>query len=340
MTTLFPRGFRRLVVALVLMAVAVGWTELAPSSAPPASAVVNDPMVAAAGDIACDPTNPAFNGTEGSPSACRMKATSDLLVSLQASGRLTRVLTLGDNQYRCGGLRAFRRSYDPTWGRVKAITRPVPGDHEYMSTADSDGMDCSTAHDADGYFSYFGAKAGGRARGWYSFDLPVSDGSSWHVIALNSNCPYIGGCEQGSPQERWLRTDLEAHPANCTLVYWYEARFSSGKHGSSDLYDAFWRDLYAAGAEVVLNGHDHDYERFRLQTPDQERAPDGIRAFVVGTGGAGHGDFPDVELNSVVRNLNTFGVLTLTLHPDSYDWKFMPVEGKTWSDSGTGRCHN
>jgi hypothetical protein len=138
-----------------------------------------------------------------------------------------------------------------------------------------------------------------------------------------------------------LRADLAANPANCTLAYWYQARFSSGKHGSSTDYDAFWRDLYAAGAEVVLNGHDHDYERFALQTPDQVRSPGGLREFVVGTGGVGHGYFqPTPEANSVVRNVNTYGVLQLTLHPDSYDWQFLPVEGKRWSDSGTGNCHN
>jgi hypothetical protein len=334
-----PRRLRTLLTAIALAFLAV--VPGVGGSVIGARAAGQDPVIAAAGDIACDPTNPAFNGRDGTPAACQMRATSKILVGLQDAGTLSAVLTLGDNQYRCGGLTAFHKSYDPTWGKVKPLTHPTPGDHEYMSTADSDGMDCSKDHDAAGYFKYFGAKAGGPARGYYSWDLPVSDGSSWHLIALNSNCGYIGGCEPGSPEEQWLRADLAANPADCTLAYWYQARFSSGKHGSSVDYDAFWRDLYAAGAEVVLNGHDHDYERFALQTPDQVRSPDGLREFVVGTGGVGHGYFrPMSELNSVVRNVKTYGVLQLTLHPDTYDWQFLPVVGKRWSDSGTGNCHN
>jgi hypothetical protein len=135
-------------------------------------------MIAAAGDIACAPTDPAFNGREGTPAACRMRATSQVLRSLDSAGTLSAVITLGDNQYRCGGLQAFGKSYDPTWGKVKAITHPNPGDNECMSTADSDGTDCSDDHDAAGYFKYFGARAGGPLRGYYSWDLPVSDGSS------------------------------------------------------------------------------------------------------------------------------------------------------------------
>jgi hypothetical protein len=320
--------------------VVVGLLPAAPGAALRAGALGRDPVIAAAGDIACDPTSASYNSRDGTATACQMVATSKILTSLKASGSLDAVLTLGDNQYNCGGKKAFRRSYDPTWGKVKALTHPVPGDHDYKSTMDSTGLDCSSLHDAYGYYNYFGAKAGGRLRGWYSFDLPVSDGSSWHVIALNSNCTYIGGCAAGSPQEQWLAADLATHPATCTLAYWYEGRFSSGSHGSNPEYDAFWRDLSAAGAEVVLDGHDHDYERFAPQTPDQVPSADGIREFIVGTGGVGHGKLDPVpQPNSVVREGRTYGVLQLTLHPDSYDWQFLPIAGETWTDSGTGLCH-
>ena len=198
----------------------------------------------------------------------------------------------------------------------------MPGNHEYLTRA------------ANGYFSYFGAAAGDPATGYYSFDV-----GAWHVVALNSNCSAVGGCASGSPQERWLRADLAAHPAACTLAYWHHPRFSSGEHGNEPAYDAFWRDLYAAGADVVLNGHDHDYERFAPQDPsggsDLAR---GVREFVVGTGGKNHYRFLTLQPNSQVRDATTFGVLELTLHRTSYDWRFLPEPGKTFTDSGSAVC--
>jgi hypothetical protein len=286
----------------------------------PVSPATGDPVVAAAGDIACDPGDPGFAGGTATTTACRMRATADLLAAINP----TAVLSLGDNQYGSAERVAFEASYGPSWGRLKERTRPVPGNHEYG------------ADGARGYFEYFGAAAGDPAKGYYSFDL-----GSWHLVALNSSCRAVGGCQKGSPQERWLRADLQANKRLCTLAYWHHPRWSSGsEHGSDPTYAAFWQALYEAGAEVVLNGHDHNYERFGRQTPDGEidtRA--GIRQFVVGTGGASLRDIAKAQPNSVTRNSDTFGVLMLQLHPADFDWTFVPEAGKTYHDRGTGQCH-
>jgi hypothetical protein len=282
--------------------------------------IPSDPVIAAAGDIACDPTSSNYNQGNGTADRCQMKATSDLLVN----ANLTAVLPLGDNQYESGSLEAFQKSYDPTWGRVKSITRPVVGNHEYSTSG------------AYGYFRYFGATAAGdRSKGYYSYDL-----GNWHIIALNSNCSQIGGCEENSPQQKWLKADLANHRNTCTLAYWHHPRFSSAMHGNNSDYDMFWKDLYNAGVEVVLNGHDHDYERFAPQTPNAQADPTrGIRQFVVGTGGKSHYGFGKPEPNSEVRNADTYGVLMLSLHPNSYSWQFVPEAGKSFTDSGSDECH-
>jgi hypothetical protein len=276
-------------------------------------------VIAAAGDIACNPGSPRYGDGQGSGLKCRQLATSNLLVS----GRYDAVLALGDNQYPDGEYAHFMASYKQSWGRVKSITRPVPGNHDYHTPR------------ASGYFRYFGAAAGNPAKGYYSFDL-----GDWHLIALNSNCSDVGGCKRGSAQVRWLRADLEAHAsARCTLAYWHHPLFSSGVHGSNSTYTAFWNELYAAGADVVLVGHDHDYERFAPQTPTG--APDatrGIRQFVVGTGGSGLRRFKRIQANSQVRDNETFGILRLALRPAGYAWRFVPAVG-SFTDSGTGGCH-
>ncbi len=282
----------------------------------PAPAV--DPVLAAAGDIACAPESPSFNDGNGTATECRMKATSDLLVS-----RLPDVvLPLGDTQYEDGALSRFALSYHPSWGRVLAKTRPVVGNHEYGTA------------DAAGYFTYFGAAAGDPDKGYYSFDL-----GAWHVVVLNSNCGAPGGCAAGSPQETWLRADLAAHPGACTLAAMHHPRFSSGMHGSDAAQSAFWDALFAAGADVVLAGHEHDYERFAPQRPDGTAdALHGLRQFIVGTGGRDQRPFETPVANSEVRLTGTFGVLELTLHPSSYDWKLVATDGST-ADSGSGTCH-
>jgi acid phosphatase type 7 len=284
-------------------------TTLGPTTTTAAAAAGGgDPTIAAAGDIACDSSTPGAT-------TCHQAATADLL----AAGNFTAVLGLGDHQYPSGALDDFNAYYDPTWGRVKAKTYPAPGNHEYQTSG------------AAGYFTYFGDRAGPTGRGYYSFNV-----GSWHLISLNSEISTAAG----SAQETWLKTDLAANSQRCTLAYWHKPLFSSGPHGNDSSVRPLWDVLYAAGAEVVLAGHDHDYERFAPQTPSGSAdTTRGIREFVVGTGGKEHYSISSTKPNSQVHNTDTFGVLRLTLHPDGYDWKFLPEAGKTFTDSGTGSCH-
>ena len=288
----------------------------------------SDPVIAAAGDIACDPTDPNYKGGSGTSTGCRQQYTSDLLVN----EGLAAVLDLGDNQYFCGGYSAFQQVYDPTWGRVKPITHPAVGNHEYLT---SGGTGCTTDNEgATGYFQYFGSAAGPVGKGYYSFDM-----GSWHLIAVNSSCNGIGGCGTGSPEYEWLKSDLEAHKNLCTLAYWHIPLFSSGGRASSSTRP-LWQLLYDNDADLVLNGHDHIYERFAPQTPSgQLDLTRGIREFIVGTGGANHTSIVSVAANSLVRNTDTFGVLELTLHPTGYDWKFVREAVGSFSDSGSASCH-
>ncbi|PLS75984.1 MAG: alkaline phosphatase [Actinobacteria bacterium] len=232
------------------------------------------------------------------------------------------VVTLGDNVYERGTAEAFAACYGPTWGRHRDRTRPALGNHDYVNGR------------AAAYFEYFGDAAGERGKGWYSFDL-----GAWHVVALNSNCAVVGGCGAGSEQERWLRADLAAHPRRCTLAYWHHARFSSALHGNNDVTAALWQALHEAGADVVLAGHDHDYERFAPLGPDGRPAPTiGIRQFVVGTGGRSLYAFRAPAPGSEVRHAASFGVLQLTLKEAGYDWRFLAVEGSSFTDSGSATC--
>ncbi|HEX7180555.1 MAG TPA: metallophosphoesterase [Thermoanaerobaculia bacterium] len=278
------------------------------------------PVVAAAGDIACDPADPNFNGGNGTAAGCHMKATADVIAGIDPDA----VLLLGDIQYENGALAKFQASYDPTWGSFKGITYPAPGNHDYGTPG------------AAGYYSYFDDRAGDPAKGYYSFDL-----GGWHLIALNSNCAAVGGCGAGSLQEQWLAADLAAHPGVCTLAYWHHPLFSSGPHGNDATSQAFWTDLYAAGADLVLNGHDHVYERFAPQDPSGAADPvRGIRQITVGTGGKNLTGFFEIRANSEARNATTFGVLELTLYPNGYAWRFAPEPGGAFKDSGFGWCHS
>jgi hypothetical protein len=287
----------------------------------------SDPVIATAGDIACDPTNANFNNGNGTSANCRQLYTSNLLVKAGLAG----VLDLGDNQYYCGGLQAFQQSYDLSWGRVKSITHPSVGNHEYLP---SGGTDCDASKTAAGYFEYFGAAAGNPGQGYYSFDI-----GTWHIIALNTNCSSVGGCGATSPQGKWLEADLTAHTNFCTLAFWHIPLYSSGGRASPNSQN-FWNSLYNHDADLILTGHDHIYERFAPQTPsatvDTAR---GIREFIVGTGGADHTSIVSIAANSEVRDASTFGVMKLTLHSTSYDWQFVPEAGKTFTDSGTTACH-
>ena len=283
------------------------------------------PVVAAAGDIACEPDNPSFNGGLGVPGFCRQRMTSDLLLRMDLSA----VLVAGDAQYENGELANFMASFEPSWGRVKRLLRPVPGNHEYNTPG------------AAGYFDYFngaGARsgaAGSRDSGFYSFDL-----GSWHIVAINSECQNVGGCGPDSPQLRWLRADLAAHPVVCTLAFWHRPRFSSGRYGAEADTLPLWNALYDANADLVLSGHEHFYERFAPQTPAGVADPArGIRQLTVGMGGKSHHGFVTVAPNSEFRDNRATGVASLVLRNGAYDWTLVKAPGATVGDSGSGRCH-
>src|SRR4051812_14323512 len=204
-----------------------------------------DPVVAAAGDIACDPTNGHYFGGNGDASTCRQKYTANIL----ANGGFAAILALGDNQYYCGGYSAFLQAYDKSWGRVKASTHPVVGNHEFLT---SGGTGCDPTNTAAaGYYKYFGAAAGQPGKGYYSYNV-----GAWHLVALNSNCGDIGGCSSGSPEYNWLASDLAAHPNFCTLAYWHIPLFSSGGRAAANMR-SIWKLLYDKGADLALSGHDH-----------------------------------------------------------------------------------
>lgn len=283
-----------------------GLTLVGRRSTPLPPIPTSGPTLIAAGDIArC-----SGNGDE---------TTAALLGRLQGT-----IATLGDNAYDDGSREDYARCYAPTWGRFKARTRPSPGNHEYHS------------RNASPYYEYFGAAAGEAGKGYYSYSL-----GSWHVVSLNSNCRAAGGCTPSSPQGRWLRADLRANRTRCTLAYWHHPRFSSGEHGDDHDVHGLWQVLYDENADVILSGHDHNYERFAPQTPAGARnSARGIREFVVGTGGANLRSFRSkLTSNSEVRNSDTHGVLVLSLRERGYTWRFVPVAGKNFTDGGTGTCH-
>lgn len=258
------------------------------------------PVLVGAGDIA----------TCGSPGA---EETAKLLDQIEGI-----VFTSGDNAYEEGKKQEYFSCYEPTWGRHKERTRPSPGNHK-----------CKTS-DAHPYFEYFEENAGPTGRGYYSYDA-----GTWHIVSLNSNI----SARAGSAQVRWLREDLATHPAKCTLACWHHPVFSSGKHGNDARRREVWRVLYEFGADVVVNGHDHIYERFAPQTPDGAfDEVKGIREFIVGTGGKSLYRFGTIRANSQVRDNSAFGVLKLTLHTTRYDWEFIPIAGHTFRDSGSDEC--
>jgi PKD repeat protein len=264
-------------------------------------------------------TNAAVLAGAGDIADCKRGATLTASLLDNIGGT---VMTVGDNAYPDGSSTAFTNCYDPTWGRHKLRTRPIPGNHEYETSG------------ASGYFNYFGSLAGPSGLGYYSYDL-----GTWHIIALNSELDVSAG----SAEVQWLRADLAAHPARCTLAYWHEPRFVSGTViASNPKYQTLWDTLYQYGADVVVNGHRHSYERFAPQSPAEVADPTfGIREFVVGTGGGSlDGDSPAPELNSEVKDGNTWGVIKFTLNDGSYDWQFVPVEDQTFTDAGSGSCHD
>jgi acid phosphatase type 7 len=263
-------------------------------------------LLSSAGPVATQPP-PATLIAFGDAADCNVSTDSDV-AALVARIPGT-VAVLGDAAYERGTADEFRRCYLPVFGRFLPRTRAALGNHEYGSG------------NADAAISVFKLPQ----RGWYSYRL-----GAWHVIVLNSNCSQAGGCETGSPQETWLRRDLAAHRTRCTLAYSHHPRWSSGLHGPDATMAALWNDLARGGTDLVLAGHDHHYERF---------APiNGIRSFVVGTGGRSNYPVLVRRRGSQVVSDDTFGVLRLTLAAARYSWRFVPVAGSTFTDTGTTRC--
>jgi acid phosphatase type 7 len=265
--------------------------------------------IVAAGDIACDPAH-----NVGAPTDCDQAATAALIGRLRPSA----VLPLGDLQYQDGTPAAFQKSFGPTWGAYRSIMYPAIGNHEYLTSG------------AAGYFGFFRGIAP-----YYSYSL-----GNWHMVSLDSECQYVGGCQAGSAQESWLRADLAAHANLCTLVYWHEPRWSSGEHQDAKQMATIWADVVAAHVDVVLSGHNHDYERFAPLGATGGVDPTGTTEFVVGTGGKNHYGFVRAPLTGeLVRNDTSFGVLRMLLGPTSFSWRFYAAPGYTFSDSGSARCN-
>lgn len=272
-----------------------------PTSTPtPQTSVPTPGAVTVVGDI-------GWCGSVGvAQTAALVAATSDL------------VITPGDIAYPNGTSTDFANCYDPLYGPFKERTWPVPGNHEYNSGA-------------VGYFGYFGSRVGTLADPWYSMDI-----GDWHFVMLNSNCASVGGCGTDSRQYQWLAQDLATHPSQCLVAVTHHPRFSSGPHGNSAAMATFWQLLDDSGADVMLSGHDHDYERFARMDSAGTASAGGIRQFVVGTGGAPLYNFAAVQPNSEFRSNDSFGVLRLTLEEEAYSWRFVTDAGTT--DTGSDAC--
>lgn len=322
-----------LLLGLTACSEADGEPRVSAGAARPPGAVVTsqpapDPRTGSA-DPRTGPVVPAAAATPavligaGDIARCDSTADSRTLALLQRFPGT--VYTLGDNVYPDGTRTDFARCYGPTWGRVKARTRPVVGNHEYHT------------HGAAGYFDYFGTRAGPRGKGYYSYDA-----GAWHIVVLNTNCSSVaGGCARGSAQERWLRADLAASRAACTVAMAHHPLFTSAAtHPPETRIRPLVQALYDARVELLMAGHNHMYERFGPQTPAGRRdTARGIRQIVAGTGGAGLYPVGRTAPNSEVRNDRTYGVVRLTLRPGSYRWDFIAAGGARFRDTGGGTCH-
>ena len=282
---------------------------------PPQLVVIFGGEVTPAATATVTPTLPEGSVTfvgAGDISSCDNN--NDELTAQLLDGIPGTVFAAGDLAYDSGTLSQFTNCFDPTWGRFKDRMKPVPGNHEYETT------------NASGYFQYFN-----NIPTYYAYNL-----GSWRIYALNSEIDVSATSEQ----VKWLQADLAANPEQCVLAYWHKPRWSSGDHHGSDAsFQTLWQIFGQAGAEIVINGHEHNYERFAPMNASGQADAQGLREFVVGTGGRNHYGFGKTELNSEVRDNTSFGVLKLTLRPDGYDWQFIPVAGSTFTDSGSGTCH-
>jgi hypothetical protein len=310
-----------------------------------AATITVDPVVVAAGDIACASADANFSGRN--PASCQMRATAQQIAGIGPRY----LLPIGDTQYGplTQGVQPsatdYKKSYDATWGAVNVpgmVVRPVPGNHEYGNVTGSN----SGLASGSTYFANFGPSGLNQlpstvtkaANDFYSYDIPVVGGSSWHVIALDSECTSgVGGCNAGSPEETWLRNDLAAHPNRCTIAYWHKPRWSGTADGDNATYAAFWSDLVAARAAIVLNGHEHNYLHLRPLDASGTPAPNGVTQFVVGTGGDDHEGAGPTGPRVLAQDDQDFGVLKLTLHATSASFAFQAVGGAT-PDSGTVTC--
>jgi len=248
--------------------------------------------------------------------------TGDTATGNLLDGSTDPIALLGDIGYPNGSASDLATCFGQPWGRHKPRIHPAPGNHEYVTSG------------ASAYFAYFGAAAGDPSKGYYSYEV-----GPWHVVALNSNCSNVA-CAAGSAQEQWLRQDLAAHPTTCTLAYFHHPRYNSGHHGNATNMTAIWQALMDFKADVILAGHEHGYQRWKPMNAIGTSVTEGITEFVVGTGGttlvAFSGSKPS---NVVVRDATTPGVLKLTLHASSFDWHFLPIVGKTFTDQGSASCH-
>jgi hypothetical protein len=261
------------------------------------------------------------------------KKTGDLVRSLLAANKGAQVQTLGDNVNNDGGVYSYTAEYanlyGPNWGSFLNVTHAVMGNHDtYPPGGDA------------AYFSYFGAAAGPKPGGYYSYNV----GSSWHIIVLNAECSEGSGCTATSPQTNWLASDLAANTKPCVMAVWHQPRFTSGRHTNDTTYVPWWNLLYQYKADLVMNGHNHNYERFNPINPSEQADPNGIREFVIGTGGAPGDGYTyashPLQPNEVVRNQTVqYGVLKMTLSASSYSWTWLPAAGSTFTDSGSANCH-
>ena len=249
-------------------------------------------------------------------------ATAALVQTILDANSTALAFTSGDNVYPDGSLNHFRSCYRPTWGAFKARTRPVPGNHEYYNNPR-----------AEGYFTYFGSRAGPSGRGWYAFSP-----GEWRVYMLTSECRARSTCF--AKQLDWLTADLTKNPRECVMAVWHRPLFSTGEHGNSARMRGVFEALYKAGAELVVNGHDHGYQRLKpVDAMGIEDPRNGLREIVVATGGASLYDFPTNSHLVAVRDNTSHGVLKLTLAPGSYRWEFVPIPGDSFTDRGTAACH-
>ena len=297
-------GVRLLALLFFAQLAACTHGAIASGTRPPPDPQLARVLVFAAGDVA--------TGGDGD------EATAEL-IEARAAGENWRVLALGDLAYPDGSARDFRHYYDPSWGRFKERTWPVPGNHEYRT----DG--------AAGYFSYWGERARG-PNGWYAFTL-----GGWHLYALNSNCSEIGGCDEDSEQYAWLAAALARDDHPCALVFAHRPRYSPGPHGDGRSMDAVWDLLVAHGVELYLSGHDHLYARYRPRGADDAVVEGGVVQFVVGSGGAGLYEAGDDAAVAYSDDAH-LGVLELTLEPGGYAWRFVTTDGEV-RDQGRAACH-